>query len=84
MFEKFVVTGIETAQTSKIVQVSVNGQPRQIAQGSTVGELLESLQLTDRYVAVEVNLQLVPRQEHAAHRLAEGDRLEIVTLVGGG
>jgi len=35
-------------------------------------------------VAVEVNLELVPRQRHAEHRLAEGDRLEIVTLVGGG
>ena len=42
------------------------------------------LGLADTYVAVEVNLELVPRQDHARHRLAEGDRLEIVTLVGGG
>ena len=39
---------------------------------------------TAKPVAVEVNLQLVPRHRHAEHRLAEGDRLEIVTLVGGG
>jgi thiamine biosynthesis protein ThiS len=66
------------------VQLSVNGQPRQIAEGATVAQLLEQLEVTTRYVAVEVNRQLVPRQEHARHRLAEGDRLEIVTLVGGG
>ena len=46
--------------------------------------LLEELNLTGKPVAVEVNLELVPRQQHAGHRLAESDRLEIVTLVGGG
>jgi len=66
------------------VQVSVNGEPREIAKGATVAQLLETLELAGKYVAVEVNLELVPRGRHAAHRLAEGDRLEIVTLVGGG
>jgi len=66
------------------MQVTVNGQPRQLADGATVAELLAELRLADKPVAVEVNRQLVPRQRHAQHRLAEGDRLEIVTLVGGG
>jgi sulfur carrier protein len=66
------------------MQVTVNGQPRQIAQNITVAALLDELQLGGKPVAVEVNLQLVPRPRHAEHRLAEGDRLEIVTLVGGG
>lgn len=66
------------------MQLSVNGQPRQIAEGATVAQLLDQLELTSRYVAVEVNRQLVPRQEHARHCLADGDRLEVVTLVGGG
>ena len=66
------------------VEITVNGQPRQIAEGSTVAALLDEQGLAEKYVAVEVNRQLVPRQEHAGHRLAEGDQLEIVTLVGGG
>jgi sulfur carrier protein len=45
---------------------------------------LGQLRLGGKPVAVEVNLELVPRQNHAQHLLAEGDRLEIVTLVGGG
>jgi len=52
--------------------------------GTTVAELLEQLGLAGKLVAVEVNLQVVPREQHAACKLAPGDRLEIVTLVGGG
>jgi sulfur carrier protein len=66
------------------MQVTINGQPRQLPDRATIAELLGELHLTGKPVAVEVNLDLVPRQRHAEHRLAEGDRLEIVTLVGGG
>lgn len=66
------------------MQISVNGQPHQVADGATIAQLLEQLRLAAKYVAVEVNLQLVPRGQHTEHRLSEGDRLEIVTLVGGG
>jgi sulfur carrier protein len=66
------------------MQIIANGQPRDIPAGTTVAALLDALKLADKPVAVEVNLELVPRQQHAEHRLAEGDRVEIVTLVGGG
>lgn len=66
------------------VEVIVNGQPFPLAQESTVADLLEQLGLTGKPVAVELNLQVVPRQRHAQQRIAPGDRLEIVTLVGGG
>jgi len=66
------------------MEIIVNGQARQTADVITVADLLRELQLSDKPVAVEVNLALVPRQKHAEHRLAAGDRLEIVTLVGGG
>jgi sulfur carrier protein len=69
---------------SRDVQILVNDQPREIAAGTTVAELLGQLGLAGKPVAVEVNLELAPRDSHAKHRLAEGDRLEIVTLVGGG
>lgn len=66
------------------MNIIVNGQTRQVADGLTVAELLDELKLATRYVAVEVNLEVVPRQSHAQRQLADGDRLEIVTLVGGG
>jgi sulfur carrier protein len=66
------------------MEIIVNGQPRQTVEAFTIADLLEELQLSGKPVAVEVNLNLVPKQRHAEHRLAPGDRLEIVTLVGGG
>ena len=66
------------------MEINVNGQNRQVDAGTTVARLLEQLELAGKPVAVEINLELVPRAKHAEHRLAEGDRLEIVTLVGGG
>ncbi len=66
------------------MQVFLNGQARDIPDGATVADLLGELQLAARQVAVEVNLELVPRTRHAEHRLSPGDRLEVVTLVGGG
>jgi thiamine biosynthesis protein ThiS len=66
------------------VKIVVNGKPRELPQSLTVAELLERLEIPPRGVAVEVNMQLVPRAAHAERRLADGDELEIVTLVGGG
>ena len=66
------------------MEITVNGQPRQIESGATVAALLETLGLDPRQLAVERNLELVPRGDHAATALAPGDRIEVVTLVGGG
>ncbi|HEX4412506.1 MAG TPA: sulfur carrier protein ThiS [Lacipirellulaceae bacterium] len=64
--------------------IEVNGKPRQIASGTSVAELLNELGVKQPHVAVELNLEVVPRAEHAATPLRDGDRLEVVTLVGGG
>ena len=66
------------------MNVIYNGQPRVIRNGTTVAQLLAELNLTPRFVAVEVNLELAPRDGHATHVLREGDQIEVVTLVGGG
>jgi thiamine biosynthesis protein ThiS len=66
------------------MEITVNGQPRQVDDGATIAALLETLGLDPRQLAVERNLELVPRAAHVATRLAEGDRVEVVTLVGGG
>ena len=66
------------------MEIFVNGQARKAPDGISIAELLAELQLSDKPVAVEVNLELVPKGRHSQQRLAAGDRLEIVTLVGGG
>jgi len=66
------------------LQVQVNGESQEVSEGATIAELLDSLKLPRRYVAVERNAVVVPRLQHGETRLAEGDCLEIVTLVGGG
>jgi sulfur carrier protein len=66
------------------MRIEVNGQARGVRPGTTVAALLEELGLAGKFVAVEVNLELVPKARHAERALADGDRLEIVTLVGGG
>jgi sulfur carrier protein len=66
------------------LQIILNSEPRETPEGTTVAQLIEQLGLEKHYVAVEVNLRLVPRPQHAQHLLRHGDRVEIVTLVGGG
>jgi sulfur carrier protein len=66
------------------VEITVNGTPREAPAGGSIASLLAELDLDSRQVAVEVNLELVPRSRHAEHRLQAGDEVEVVTLVGGG
>ncbi len=64
--------------------IIVNGERRTVAAGTSAFDVVAALDLAARPVAVEVNERVVPRRELAACMLHEGDRLEIVTLVGGG
>lgn len=62
----------------------VNGEAQELPDAASVAELLRLRGLEKSACAVEVNASLVPKREHAGLALAEGDRVEIVTLVGGG
>ena len=66
------------------IDVVINGQSRSVNVGTTVEMLIKELGLGDRRVAVERNRNVVPRAEHATTVLDAGDRLELVTFVGGG
>lgn len=66
------------------MNLQINGEAREVADGCTIAALLELLEVRMKGVAVERNLQVVPRAEHPATVLEEGDRVEVVTLVGGG
>ena len=69
---------------SERIDVVINGQPRTVTDGTTVAALIDELGFGNRRVAVERNREVVPRAQHATTALAAGDRLEIVTFVGGG
>jgi len=66
------------------MQVFVNGDPKQVESGLVVTQLLDTLALTSKRVAVEINEQIIPRSEHTQHQLQPGDRVEVVTAIGGG
>lgn len=66
------------------VEIQLNGEPYELPSARTVAELVEALELRPEQVAVELNQALVPRDQRATTVLAAGDRVEFVTLVGGG
>jgi sulfur carrier protein len=66
------------------ISLTVNGEPMQVVAGLTLSGLIRQLELDTRKVAVERNLEIVPRSTYDSTRLEAGDRLEIVHFIGGG
>jgi sulfur carrier protein len=73
-----------TATAPRAIEIVVNGRSCSVPADTTVARLLEALSLAGRHVAVERNLQVVPRALQPETLLAAGDVLEVVSLVGGG
>ena len=66
------------------MRLTINGEERDLPELATLSELIAALSLDTRKVAVERNLEIVPRSLHAQTPVAEGDRIEIVHFIGGG
>ncbi|CAN1506221.1 ThiS Sulfur transfer protein involved in thiamine biosynthesis [Caulobacteraceae bacterium] len=66
------------------MRVYINGEERVLEPVANVAQLVAALGLETRKVAVERNLEIVPRSLHAATPVNDGDRFEIVTFIGGG
>ncbi len=66
------------------MELIVNGERKRLENARTVRELIVTLGLGEKALAVEVNQRVVPRRDHDTTTLHDGDRVEIVTLVGGG
>jgi len=66
------------------MKITINGKPETTDDGTTVAALLERLELAPIRVAVEINEDLVPRKRFDDRIVKDGDRVEIVTFVGGG
>jgi sulfur carrier protein len=67
-----------------VIELVINGEPRTFPAPLTVAQLVDTLELAGKRIAVEKNGEIVPRSRHADTPLASGDRLEIVVAVGGG
>nr|WP_295111877.1 sulfur carrier protein ThiS [uncultured Caulobacter sp.] len=66
------------------MRLLLNGEERDVADVVTIADLVAALGLDARKVAVERNLEIAPRSTYGETALAEGDRIEIVTFIGGG
>ncbi|PIQ84069.1 MAG: thiamine biosynthesis protein ThiS [Candidatus Omnitrophica bacterium CG11_big_fil_rev_8_21_14_0_20_63_9] len=66
------------------MNVTVNGEQRNVPDGTTITQLLEQLKIAPERVVVELNLTIVKRAQYAGTVLKEGDQVEIVQFVGGG
>lgn len=65
------------------MKIQLNGEDREVS-ATTVAELVVELGLEKRMLAVERNLEVVPKSQYADTALEEGDRLEVVHMIGGG
>jgi sulfur carrier protein len=66
------------------ITLYVNGEARSLPADSTVAQLVESLDLGQRRIAIELNGEVIPRSEHASRSLNDRDRIEIIRAIGGG
>ena len=66
------------------MQVIFNGESQDIDDKTSIADILERFDIERRQVAVEVNQEIVPRDDLDGYVLHEGDQIEVVTLVGGG
>lgn len=67
-----------------MLTIAFNGKEEQVDESVTVLQLLERSGVEPRFCAVELNLEILPRAHYATYRMRDGDRIEVVTLVGGG
>ncbi|ODA34850.1 sulfur carrier protein ThiS [Planctopirus hydrillae] len=75
---------LNAQQSPGEIVVTINSQERSLPAEMNLIQLIELLKLEPRYLAIELNGQVISRKLHATTRLTEGDVLEVVTLVGGG
>ncbi|MCF6236945.1 MAG: sulfur carrier protein ThiS [Gammaproteobacteria bacterium] len=66
------------------MEITVNGELHKVPEGSNIVQLLEAMDQVGQRLAVEVNLEIIPRSLHEQYVLKENDRVEIVHAIGGG
>jgi sulfur carrier protein len=67
-----------------MIEITVNGRKVEIETSMTVEQLLDTVDVPPNYLAVELNAEVVPREQYSSQTVGPGDDVEVVTLVGGG
>lgn len=75
---------LPTPSSGKMLNITVNGKPTQIERSMPIDELLRTVEVPPNYLAVELNQEVVPKEDHPKVIVHDGDHIEVVTLVGGG
>tara|TARA_Y100000996_G_scaffold369441_1_gene316410 strand:- start:563 stop:763 length:201 start_codon:yes stop_codon:yes gene_type:complete len=66
------------------MNIFLNNEPETLSDGSTVKKLLENKNIKNTYYAVEINRKIIPKSDHETYLIKDGDRVEIITAIGGG
>ena len=66
------------------MNILLNNKPVRLFDGSTVKKLLENKNIKNKYYAVEINRKIIPKSDHETYIIKDGDRIEIITAIGGG
>ncbi|WP_457639148.1 sulfur carrier protein ThiS [Persephonella sp.] len=66
------------------MKIILNGEEREVKEGITISQLIQELGIKAPNYAVAVGMEVIPKSEYSTYSLKEGDRVEIVTFVGGG
>lgn len=66
------------------IQIFLNGEPRELPEGTSLRDLILELDLEGKRYAIEIDAEIAPRAEHATRILRDGERVEVVQAIGGG
>ena len=66
------------------MNIFLNNKPEILSDGSTVRKLLENKNIKNAYYAIEINRKIIPKSQHETYVIKDGDKVEIITAIGGG
>ena len=66
------------------MNIMLNNESNEVNDGITIKELLDDKKILTQYIAIEINKKIIPKSSYYKHELREGDKIEIITAIGGG
>ena len=66
------------------MNIMLNNEDSEVRDGMTIAQLLNDREIQNKYIAVEVNKIIIPKSEYQKYEIKNGDRIEIITAIGGG
>ena len=66
------------------MNIILNNESDEVHDGITIKELLDDKKIKTKYIAIEINKKIIPKSSYYKYELKEGDKIEIITAIGGG